>query len=325
MRSFDQFHDVSLKSDYDIARMMQSLGIDIAIDLAGHTENNRLGILAARAAPLQVNYLGYSATTGADFIDYIVADRHVLPFSEQLLYSEKIVHLPDCFLFSEGSRDAVVQVPSRTQAGLPEQGFVFCCFNNSWKIRRDMFHIWMLLLNKVEGSVLWLAQTDDDAVDNLRREAVARGIEPDRLIFAPKVPHRADHISRHALADLYLDTLPYNAHSTVSDALWAGLPVLTCKGGAMVSRIAGSVLHAVGLPELVTNDLEEYQGLALRLANDSSALAGIRSRLAQNRSTFPLFDSHRSRRHLEAAYTTMLENYRSGGTPRSFTVDAIET
>ncbi len=322
MRSFDRFHDVRTRSDQDVAKLMTDLQIDIAVDLNGHTSGGRLGILAHRPAPIQVSYLGFASTTGAGFIDYVLADKTVLPTDQEDFYSEKIVHLPDCFLANDSKKAIAPRAPSRQEAGLPERGFVFCCFNNSFKINPPLFDIWMRLLRAVDGSVLWLATDESAVLANLRREAAARGVEPARLIFAPKVDRLEDHLARHRLADLFLDTLPYNAHATASDALWAGLPLVTCTGKSFAGRVATSLLRAIGLAELATEDLGEYEALALRLATDASLLDGFRRRLAQNRSTFPLFNTTRLCRHIESAYTTMWEILVRGEQPRSFSVAA---
>jgi len=262
----------------------------------------------------------FPATMGADFIDYIIADPVVLPFDQQAFFTEKIVHLPECYQVNDSKRPIASVTPTRGNAGLPEQGFVFCCFNNNHKITASMFEIWMRLLRAVEGSVLWLLRDNVAAETNLRKEAAARGIDPGRLVFADRV-QLDEHLARHRLADLFLDTLPYNAHTTASDALWAGLPLVTCLGESFAGRVAASLLHAVGLPELVTTNLKDYEALALRLATDPSLPAAFRERLRQNRSTFPLFNTDRFRRHIEAAYTTMWEIWQRGETPRSFSVE----
>jgi len=319
VKAFDQFHDVRAASDRDVAKLLNDLEVDIAVDLKGYTQDCRPEILAHRPAPIQVNYLGYPGTMGADFIDYIIADKIVLPFEQQPFCTEKIVHLPDSYQVNDATRQIVALAPTRQEAGLPEQGFVFCCFNNNYKITRPVFDVWMTLLAKVEGSVLWLLRDNAGAEANLRREAGARGIDPARLIFAAHASPQ-DHLARHRLADLFLDTIPYNAHTTTSDALWAQLPVLTCRGNAFASRVAASLLAAAGLPELVTGTLEQYEALALRLARDASLLGGFRQRLADGSSR--LFDSDRFRRHIEAAYLAMWQRWRRGEKPQSFAVEA---
>jgi predicted O-linked N-acetylglucosamine transferase (SPINDLY family) len=324
MKAFDQFHDVRWKSDLEIAQLLNDLQVDIAIDLNGQTQGARLGIFSHRPAPIQVSYLGYASTTGADFIDYVIADEVALPFDQQPFYTEKIVHLPDTYLVSDSKRAISSRLPTRREAELPDDGFVFCSFNNSYKIAPPMFDVWMRLLKTVDGSVLWLLRGNGEATANLRREATARGIDSARLIFATEVASHEDHLARHRLADLFLDTLPYNAHSTANDALWAGLPLLTCAGTTFAGRVAASLLHAAGLPELATGSLPEYEALALRLANDAAMLRGFRQRLEQNRATCLLFDTDRFRRHIESAYITMWEIQLRGESPRSFSVEPLD-
>jgi protein O-GlcNAc transferase len=320
VRSFDQFYEVRFKSDHEIAKLLCDLQVDIAIDRNGHTNGARPAIFAFRPAPIQVAYLGYPGTTGAEFIDYMIADEVVLPLDQQRFYSEKIVYLPDSYLVNDSKRLISPHVPGRREVGLPETGFVFCCFNRSNKITAPIFNIWMQLLAVVEGSVLWLYHSNEAATANLRREAANRGIDPTRLVFAERIPVK-DHLARHRLADLFLDTLPYNAHTTASDALWAGLPVLTCLGTTFVGRVAASLLNAAWLPELVTNNLEEYEALAVKLATKPSLMQSIRRKLEANRLTCPLFDTDRFRRHIEAAYMTMWELWLRGEEPRSFSVE----
>jgi predicted O-linked N-acetylglucosamine transferase (SPINDLY family) len=317
--AFDQFYDVRGKSDEEVAKLLHDLQVDIAIDLKGYTEDARPGILAFRPAPIQASYLGFPGTMGVEFIDYIIADKTVAPFEHQPFYMEKIVHLPDCYQVNDTKRKIAERTPTRQQAELPQQGFVFCCFNNNWKITPDVFGVWMRLLHAVEGSVLWLLGDNESTERNLRMEAQARGIDPVRIVFASRLP-LDEHLARHRVADLFLDTLPYNAHTTASDALWAGLPVLTREGTAFAGRVAASLLHAIGLPELVTHSIEDYEALALRLARDPSLLQGYRNRLATNRLTHPLFDTERFRRHIEAAYLQMWEIWQRGEQPRSFAI-----
>ena len=301
-KAFDHFEDVRGRSDADVAGWLAARETDIAVDLNGHTHGARTGIFAHRPAPVQVNYLVYPGTIGAPFIDYILADRIVLPLDQQAFCSEKIVHLPDCYQANDSTR-ALLPPPSRAQAGLPAEGFVFCSLNNGWKITRPMFEIWMRLLAQVEGSLLWLL--DGPHAGNLRREAAARDIAPSRLIFAPKLPPE-QHLARHQLADLFLDTLPYNAHTSCSDALWAGLPVITCYGKAFPGRVAASLLKAIDLPELVTIRLSDYEARALELAKNPALLAATKQKLLRNRRATPLYDSARFRQAIEAAYEKML-------------------
>jgi predicted O-linked N-acetylglucosamine transferase (SPINDLY family) len=321
--AFDRFIDVRLRSDAEVARLVRDLGADIAVDLKGFTQHSRPAILAYRPAPVQVSFLGYPGTTGAAHIDYIIADRVVLPDALRGAFSERVAWLPDTYQPNDSERPIGAHTPSRAEAGLPESGFVLCSFNNAYKITPPIFDIWMRLLRAVEGSVLWLLESNEAAARNLRREAAERGIAPERLMFAPKLP-QAEHLARHRLADLFLDTLPVNAHTTASDALWAGLPVLTCLGATFAGRVAASLLHAVGLPELVTTTLEDYEALALRLAREGDALAALKAKLACQRDTHPLFDTDRFRRHLEAAYLTIWQRHRRGEPPADFTVDPIE-
>jgi predicted O-linked N-acetylglucosamine transferase (SPINDLY family) len=256
-------------------------------------------------------------------MDYILADHFVIPEDQQQYYSEKIIYLPDTYQANDSKRPIAEHTPSRAEAGLPEDAFVFCSFNANYKITPPIFDIWMCLLGQVKGSVLWLLESNTTAATNLRRQAEKRGVAPERLIFAPYM-NNADHLARHRLADLFLDTLPFNAHTTASDALWAGLPVLTCLGTTFAGRVAGSLLNAVGLPELITNSLEDYQALALELAQNKAALTAVKSKLAQNRLTYPLFDTDRMRNHVEAAYEGMWQRHKNGKAPAGFTVPAVK-
>ena len=320
-RAFDRFIDVRNLSDLEIARLSRSMEIDIAIDLKGFTEDARLGIFADGCAPIQVNYLGNPGTLGAPYFDYIIADRTIIPEVAREFYSEKVVWLPHSYQVNDSNRKISDRMFRRTELGLPEDGFVFCCFNNGYKISPRMFDIWMRLLKQVEGSVLWLLSDLPIAVDNLRREAELRGISGDRLVFADRMPP-ADHLARHAAADLFLDTLPYNAHTTASDALWAGLPVLTCVGQGFASRVAGSLLNAMDLCELVTTNLDEYEALALRLATDPAALIELKARLRQARTTSPLFKARTFARHIELAYELMDQRRRTGLSPDHIEIPA---
>ena len=318
-KAFDRFLDVRGKSDYEVASILRVSKVDIAVDLNGYTTDARSEILSYRPCPVQVNYLGYPGTMGADFIDYVIADSIVLPFDRQPFFTEKIVLLRDCYQANDTKRAVAEETPTRAQCGLPEHGFVFCCFNNGWKITAPVFEIWMRLLAKVPGSVLWLFEDNAGATANLRAAALARGIDPQRLIFAPRMPLEK-HLARHRLADLFLDTLPYNAHTTASDALWVGLPLVTCKGDSFPGRVAASLLNAIGLPELAADSLDAYEALALRLAHDASLLQSFRDKLQQNRLTHPLFDADRFRRNIEATYTQMWQTAEDGEAPRSFAV-----
>jgi protein O-GlcNAc transferase len=318
--SFDRFVDVHDKSDHATALFLKELEIDIAIDLKGYTKGCRTGIFAWRAAPIQVNYLGYPGTMGVDYMDYILADRFIIPEDQHSFYTEKVVYLPDTYQVNDSRRLVSENTPTRAEAGLPEAGFVFCSFNNNYKIRPAVFDVWMRLLHRVDGSVLWLLEDNAAAVRNLRRNAEKRGVAPDRLIFASRIKQE-DHLARHRLAGFFLDNVPFNAHTTASDALWAGLPVVTCLGSSsFAGRVAGSLLNAVGLPELITDNLEDYEALAVKLAQEKQLLETLKAKLAQNRQIFPLFDIDRFRRHIESAYQTMWERYQRGEPPANFAV-----
>ena len=317
---FERFVDVRMKGDAEVAALLREMEVDIAVDMKGHTTDSRLGILAHRPAPVQASFLGFPGTTGADFIDYLFADRFVLPEAESRCYAEKVVWLPDCYQVNDATRRIAPPPLTRAAAGLPAEGFVFCSFNNSYKITTAVFDVWMRLLAQLPGSLLWLLEDNRDASRNLRREAQGRGIDPQRLVFAPRLPH-TEHLARQGLADLFLDTLPLNAHTTASDALWAGLPLLTCAGASVGGRVAGSLLHAVGLPELVTHSLQDYEALALKLARESWLLAELKAKLARNRASEPLFDTDRFRRNIELAYTAMWEAAQRGEPPQAFAVD----
>ncbi|MFT3813368.1 MAG: tetratricopeptide repeat protein [Acidovorax sp.] len=302
--AFDHFLDVRERSSREIAELSRSMGIDIAVDLKGFTEDARFDIFAYRCAPVQVSWLGYPGTTGADYMDYVIADKVVLPTQLQQHFSEKAVYTPHSYQCNDSHRRIADRAFTRAELGLPEAGFVFCCFNNNLKILPPTFDGWMRILHAVPGSVLWLFQDNPFVVPNLRREAQARGIAPERLVFAPRM-ELADHLARHRHADLFLDTLPCNAHTTASDALWAGLPVLTCAGAAFAGRVAASLLHAVGLPELVTENQADYEALAIALATDSTRVQALRDKLQAQIPTAPLFDTQRFARDIEAAYTAI--------------------
>jgi predicted O-linked N-acetylglucosamine transferase (SPINDLY family) len=319
--AFDWFVDIASLSDSDAARLIQGDGIDILVDLDGFAGSVRTAIAARRPAPIQVNYLGYPGTMGADFIDYIVVDPIVVPPDQQPFFTERLVHLPGCYQCNDDRRAIVEQTPSRFECGLPETGFVFCCFNNSYKIAPTVFDVWMHLLLASPKSVLWLFDANPWAKANLAAEATTRGVNPERLVFAPQRPN-AEHVARYRLADLFLDTLPYNAHTTASDALWAGLPVLTCLGDSFPGRVGGSLLRAVGLDELISTSLQEYEALALKLSRESDLLLEFRTRLARNRTACLLFDTARFARKIETAYQRMVEMRMAGRTPTAFTVEA---
>jgi predicted O-linked N-acetylglucosamine transferase (SPINDLY family) len=315
IEGIDRFHQIpNLEDDLDVAQRARSIGIDIAVDLAGHTKNNRLGMFAHRAAPVQMSYLGYPGTSGADFIDYIIADRVVVPDAQRAHYSESMIYLPGSYQVNDNCRPIADAGFTRAQMGLPENAFVFACFNNPYKITPEEFDIWMRLLKAVEGSVLWLYKANPWAEANLRKEAEKRGVEASRIVFAEGLPVE-QHLARQHLADLFLDTFNVNAHTTASDALWGGLPILTRMGEGFAARVAGSLLHAVGLPELAVETSEAYEALALELASNPARLEELRTRLAANRFTMPLFDTEGFVRHIEAGYEAAYDRFLSGEGP----------
>lgn len=318
----EHFVDIADLGHVEAARRINADGIDILVDRKGYTRDARNEIVAMRPAPIQVNYLGYPGTMGAEFIDYLVADKVIIPPEQARHYAEQIVYMPDCYQANDTKRRIDDATPDREACGLPREGFVFCSFNQTYKITPPIFDIWMRLLGAVPGSVLWLLDTPGPTADNLRTEAKARGVDPARLVFAPYQPLHS-HLARNRLADLFLDTRPVNAHTTASDALWAGLPVLTCPGETFVSRVAASLLQAIGLPELVTEDLAAYEARALHLATHPEALEAIKARLAANRLSAPLFDSERYTRHLEAAYAEMWRRYEAGESTQSIDVAGL--
>jgi predicted O-linked N-acetylglucosamine transferase (SPINDLY family) len=318
--AFDRFLDVKDKTDFEIATILNKLQCDIIVDLMGSTGNCRTGIFAYRPCGIQVNFLGFAGSMGASYFDYIVADRIVIPEEDRVHYDERAIYLPHSYMPHDAKRPVSPRTPDRGEAGLPETGFVFCSFNSTYKFTPEIFDIWMRLLHNVKESVLWLPQSNDAAMKNLRREAEQRDIDSKRLIFAPQVLRPEDHLARLRAADLFLDTLPYNAHATASDALWAGLPLLTCAGRSFASRVAASLLHAVDLPELVVDSLSRYEELALELARDRDRLQELRDKLARQRATAPLFETVGYTRNLESAYVAMWERHRRGEPPASFSV-----
>ena len=318
--AFEHFIDVRAKSDQEVAALMREREIDIAVDLVGFLEGARTNIFARRAAPVQVNYLGYPGTIGAKYFDYIVGDPTVIPRQDFRYYTESVVWLPDTYLATDGARSIAKSTPTRWDLNLPDDGFVFCCFNQSYKINPAIFEVWMRLLREVEGSVLWLREHKAVASDNLRSEARQRGVAAERLIFAPRAPLAADHLARQRQADLFLDTLPYNAHTTATEAIWAGLPMITCMGSSFGGRVAASINRAVGMTELVAKSLLEYEALALKIAKDPTLCLQLKDKLAHNRQTYPLFDTAQFTRHIEAAYKRMWQTYRQGRPPASFAV-----
>jgi protein O-GlcNAc transferase len=320
-KGFDRFIDVDEMSDQEIAQFARELEIDIAIDLAGPTQYSRTGIFSYRAAPIQVNWLGYPGTIGADFIDYIVADKIIIPEPHQQFYAEKIVYLPNTYMVDDSKRTASTRVFTREEFGLPKNAFVFCCFNNDYKFNPQVLDSWSRILLTAKNSVIWISENNEYFRSNIVAEFESRGIDHDRIIFAQRVEMMADHLSRYALADLFLDTHPYNAHTTALDSLKAGVPVLTRMGQSFASRVAASLLNAIGLPELITNTQEEYDALAIDLAMNPQKLTDIKLKLAKNRLTAPLFDTPLFTKNLEAAYIKMIEQYQVDSKPDHLFID----
>ncbi|MFY0693265.1 MAG: tetratricopeptide repeat protein [Paracoccaceae bacterium] len=319
IRDVDQFYDISQMSDRDVLDTARSANLDIAIDLTGYTKNTRTALFSLRLAPIQINYLGYPGTLGADFIDYIIADPVVIPANQQQFYSEKTISLPHSYLPMENQMALPETKLTKADYGLPEEGFVFCCLNNSYKLGSREFEIWMRLLGKVEGSVLWLQNANESATKNLRKEAAKHNIDPERLVFTQRLSHE-EHLARYNSADLFLDTFTYNAHTTALEALWAGLPVVTKAGQQFAARVAASLLDAVGLPELITESEEAYEALILELATNPEHLSEIRARLAANRTTMPLFDTERYTRNFETGLQMAYDRYFEGKAPADIVV-----
>ncbi len=321
-KAFDRFVDIAALSHRDAAARIHQDEVDILIDLKGFTHGARPAIAAYRPAPVQVSYLGFPATMGADFIDYILVDRFVVPESQQAYFSERLVHLPDCYQVNDRRRDIAETSTTRRDCGLPDRGLVLCCFNNSYKLTPEMFDVWMRLLRAAPGTVLWLLAANPQVESNLRREAAARDVDPSRLVFAPVVPPPA-HLERHRHADLFLDTSPCNAHTTASDALWCGLPVLTCAGETFAGRVAGSLLTAIGLGELVTSSLEQYEQMAIDLIGAPERLKSLRGKIERERDVNSLFDLPRAKAAIEAAYERMWQRWRDGEEPVGFSIHNV--
>jgi predicted O-linked N-acetylglucosamine transferase (SPINDLY family) len=321
--AFDCFSDLRTVGDDAAIETIHRDRIDILVDLTGYTQPTLPRLLATRPAPIQVNFLGFVGTSGADFIDYVIVDPFIVPMAQQPFFSERLVHLAGCWWPAEIDWEIAEETKARTAFGLPEDAFVFCCFNTPYKITARVFDIWMRLLQAVPNSVLWLTAANRTAANNLRREALIRGVCPERLVFARREP-MADYLARHRLADLFLDTLPYNGVGTAYHALLAGLPVLTCAGDTFAGRIVGSMLRAVGLPELLTTTLEDYERLALDLTHSPDVLGGIRHKLARTRSSASLFNRDRAVLDSEAAFLRMYEIWCAGEPPRSFSLGSIE-
>lgn len=310
----DHFFDVYNQSDLEIVNLVRSQKLNIAVDLKGYTQNTRSQLFQYRLAPIQVNYLGYPGSMGADFMDYIIADPVVIPAEQRKFYSEKIIYLPHSYQANDNTRAISSSNTHRSDFNLPEDAFVFCCFNNNYKISSVEFDIWMRLLHEIEGSVLWLLRSNKWAESNLCDEAEKRGIDPSRLIFAPKICH-SEHLARHKHADLFIDTFNYNAHTTASDALWSGLPVVTKQGKQFAARVAASLLQAVGLAELITQTDQQYEELIIELAKNAIKLNTIKENLRKNRDKFPLFDTHLYTQNFEKGLTEAYHLYHSGLKP----------
>ena len=306
--AFDEFYDVRLKTDDEIVNFSRELKIDIAIDLMCFTKYHKFGIFVKRCAPIQVNYLGYPGTSGTNYLDYIIADKILIPKESQKYYSEKIVYLPDTYQANDSTKKISDKIFTREELGLPKDGFVFCCFNNNYKITPQVFDVWMRLLERVENSVLWILSEDINISKNLKNEATLRGIDFNRIVFAERIKMN-EHLARQKVADLFIDTFPYTGHTTTSDALWVGLPVLTRIGKSFASRVSASLLNAMGLSVLVTNSEKEYEDLAIELATNSPKLKEIKNKLKNNRNTKPLFNTQNFARNIEKAYTLMYERY----------------
>jgi protein O-GlcNAc transferase len=319
-KGFDRFIDVDGMTDLEVARLARELKVDIAIDLAGPTQHSRTAIFSYRAAPIQVNWLGYPGTIGADFIDYIIADKTVIPPSSQECYFEKVVYLPNTYMVDDSKRNSSTRTFTKYGLGLPEHGFIFCCFNSYQKYNPQILDRWSKLLFTVRDSALWITENNTYFKENLISEFEARGISRGRLVFAQRLDSMGDHLARLSLADLFLDTYPFNAHTTAIDALKAGLPVLTLKGESFASRVASSLLEAIGLPELVTTNQEAYEAMAIELATHPEKITDLRLRLSQNRNSSPLFDTPLFTKHLESAYTEMYKRYQAGLQPEQILV-----
>lgn len=319
--AFDGFFDVRQKGSREIAEAMRAMEIDIAIDLGGYTQDARPDLLAYRPAPVQVNYLGYPGSLGAEYIDYILADRTVIPETDYEYYTENIVYLPGSYLPTDSKLKVAERTLTREEFGLPATGFIYCSFNHAYKIGPVIFDVWMRILKRVPNSVLWLMKLNGTAEINLRKEAKAAGVDPSRLIFATRVPKVEDHLARYRLANLFLDTTPYNAHTTACDALFVGLPVLTYLGHAFPGRVAASLLKTIGLPELITESLIDYENMAVALADDSSLLSGLREKLKVNRDSSPLYKTAEFCQNLEFAYSTMWGRSQNGEKPSSFQIN----
>ena len=322
IKDVNSFIDISGMSDKDVVEMARGHKLDIAIDVNGYTRYSRSRLFAYRMAPVQINYLGYPSTMGTDFIDYIIGDNTIIPAGQRTFYSENVIYMPDCYQPNDERRRIADIITSRSDFGLPKNGFIFCCFNNNYKITPKEYDVWMRVMGKIDNSVLWLFKGSEIAEQNLKREAEIRGIGRERIIFAKKVS-LDEHLARHKHADLFIDTFNYNAHTTASDALWSGLPIVTKQGQQFASRVAASLLNAVGLSELVTNTEAEYESLIVALAEDKERLASIKNKLHETRSSCPLFDTVRYTRYFEAGLEKAYQNYCDGITPSDIAVSSL--
>jgi len=319
-KCFKKFLDVRLSSDDEIVKLSRNLKIDIAIDLKGITTDERFGIFINRCAPIQVSFLGYPGTSGANFIDYIIADKVLITKKNEKYFTEKIIYMPNSYQPNDSTKKISNKILNKENFNLPKNSFVFCCFNQNYKITPNIFDIWMKLLKNKKKSVLWLIKDSEKGALNLKKEAKKRGISPDRIIFANRMSV-SDHLARHKLADLFLDTFPYSAHTTCSDALWSGLPIVTLMGNSFASRVGGSLLKAIGLKDLITKNITTYENLILKLANDPKKLKNIRKKLNQNRFKMPLFDTKTYTKKLESSYTKIYKRYHEGKLPKNIIVD----
>jgi predicted O-linked N-acetylglucosamine transferase (SPINDLY family) len=317
----DYFHDVHKQPDQDIAMLARSLKIDIAIDLGGYTQGARTRVFSMSAAPIQTCYLGYAGTMGTDYMDYLICDCTVIPKDKQNYYTENLVYMPNSYMVNDSQIKPSDKTFTRNDLNLPAEGFVFCCFNSIYKITPDVFAGWMRILKAVNDSLLWLPKSNKTAIQNLKQEATRLGVDENRLIFASRLELKEDHLKRIQSADLFLDTLPFNAHTTASDALRVGLPVLTRMGESFTSRVAASLLNAVNLPELITTSQEEYEALAIELATNPKKYKSLKDKLINNLPKAPLYDTPLFTRHIESAYKTMYERHREGLKPENIYVE----
>ena len=320
MKTFDKFFDVKSKTTREIVQHSRELNLDIAVDLKGFTNNNRFDLFIERCAPIQISYLGFPGTTSSDCIDYLIADKIVIPEENKNYYSENIIYLPNSYQVNDSNPDLSKKIFSKKDFNLPENKFIFCCFNHNFKILPDMFEIWMKILKKVKNSVIWLLIDNETAQNNLKKILVSNDIDPNRMIFAGRLPH-SEHIIRLGLADLFLDTFPCNAHTTASDALRSSLPIITIKGNSFASRVASSLLSSVGLEELITKSGKEYEELAVKIAENKNFYKEIKDKLKKNIIDMPLFNSKLFTKKLETAYTEVYKNYNENIKPETIQIN----